>query len=74
MKPSTLKRIGEALWGSDYKVPMGEALNVSPRNIRRWANGTYQIPPTVASDLAPLLRKRATECETLAEKLEAVDV
>lgn len=64
-----LREVGEALYGSHWTAPLGEALDVADRTMRRWANGEFSIPDGIWPELAKLCRSRGRALERLAVKL-----
>lgn len=58
MTPTDLRRIGEALYGERWKVPLAGDLGVNRKTVQRWLNGHSAIPPEVAGELAALMRAR----------------
>lgn len=39
-----LTEIGQALYGRDWKAPLGRVLQVDDRTIRRWMAGSRRLP------------------------------
>lgn len=66
---SLLASIGEAMFGDHWMQPLGEALRVHKRTIRRWRDGDYPIPDGIWAELRELCWKRSTALETLARLL-----
>lgn len=54
---TTLARIGEALFGSQWQTDLARALGVSSRQVRRWAKGR-PIPTGAQDDLRGLMAER----------------
>ena len=66
MTPDLLREAGEALHGERGKAPLARALEVSERTVRRWADGTWNMPigsRDAVHDL--LLARRAAVAEVL---------
>jgi hypothetical protein len=61
-----LKNVGEALYGEHWMGRMADDLGVSDRSLRRWANGSVEIPQGVWEDLLELMRFRR---EALDDKI-----
>jgi transcriptional regulator with XRE-family HTH domain len=64
MTPLDLCIVGQTLYGPSWRAALADALGVSERTIRRWANGEFPIPEHVAGELAALCEGRAIEIET----------
>lgn len=66
MTPGTLRNYGQALYGPEWQTPLGDALGVSDRTIRRWVSGECRIPPNVASELTALVEAQARATQAAA--------
>jgi hypothetical protein len=73
MRPETLRDVGEALYGSEWKAPLATALDVNYRNVRRWAAGDKEIPPNIVGDLVDLCRQAQADLGELIRIMEADD-
>jgi hypothetical protein len=69
MTPTTLRLVGQTLYGPSWRAALAEALQVSPRTIRRWSTGEFPIPENVAGELAILCRTRGAELFSLVGDL-----
>jgi len=58
MTPELLHRIGRALYGKLYQVPLSNRLGVADRTVRRWLNGQFNIPAGIDAECAELLEER----------------
>lgn len=58
MTPDLFCRIGEALYGANWKGAMADDLDVSPRTVQRWGGGQYTVPDDVESFLGHLMEAR----------------
>lgn len=71
MTTELLRQIGEALYGAHFwSATLAEALDVSPRNMRRFANGTKEIPPGLAVPIRVLIAERQRLLVELAHQLD----
>ena len=59
----------EALFGSNYRGPLAEALGVHERSLRRWLGGEAEIPAGVWRDLERLMVERRRGLDRLIERL-----
>jgi hypothetical protein len=73
MKAELLNRIGEALFGAHATTGLCEALDVSPRAMRRWLNGTNEIPPRLVAEVRRLVTDRHATLAGLLRDLEQID-
>lgn len=73
MRPELLRQIGEALFGAHATTGLCEALNVSPRAMRRWLNGTNEIPPRLVVQLRDIVADRHATVTGLLRDLEQID-
>jgi hypothetical protein len=71
MTPTTLRLVGQTLYGPSWRAALAEALQVSPRTIRRWSTGEFPIPDSVADELATLCWAKGAELSNLAVKLSS---
>jgi hypothetical protein len=77
MTPTTLRMVGEALYGRRWQRPLAGDLGIPDRTVRRWVAGDSKIPARVSDQcLALLRRRRATvaraEAALYAERALAV--
>ena len=70
MSDRLIVEVGEALFGSHYRLELAAALNVNERTVRRWADGTIDMPPGAALDCLRLTQERAAALDALAERLK----
>lgn len=71
MTPSALLlAVGQALYGEQWQAPLGRAIGVSDRQIRRWISGEYDPPAGVWADLERLCSERR---QALAELMLYAD-
>lgn len=49
MTPATLRALAGAIYGAEWQTPLGAALGVSARTVRRWASGSAPVPDSVAA-------------------------
>jgi hypothetical protein len=69
MSSRLLKRVGEALYGPRWQTEVARDLDVSDRTVRRWVDGSYDVPDGVYVDLLALCQERAAELDDLIEML-----
>lgn len=65
-----LRRAAEIMYGPDWQSPLARDLEVSLRNVQRWAAGEIQ-PPDVRTELALICQRRAKQLAALADRLNA---
>jgi hypothetical protein len=79
LNQTTLRTIGEALYGPSWQTPLAAALishrtgrPIDLRTIQRWANGEFEIPqsPDLMKQLASLARTRGGRLKDLAKDLD----
>ena len=68
-----LQRVGEALFEANATAGLCEALNVSPRAMRRWLNGTNEIPPRLVAELRGIVADKIATLSGLARELDQID-
>jgi hypothetical protein len=64
-----LKRTGEALYGPRWQSDLARDLNVTDRTVRRWVEGTSNVPDRVYVDLLRLCEGRLLELDRLIKAL-----
>ena len=69
MSSRLLKRVGKALYGPRWQSEVARNLEVSDRTIRRWVDGSYDVPDGVYLELLGLCQERAAELDELIEVL-----
>jgi hypothetical protein len=69
MTPDLLRRVGQALYGQDWKTALARALDVNERSVRRWDDGASPIPGGVRGELLQLVGKRGGELIELQRDL-----
>ena len=67
-----LTAIGHALYGAQFHRAMSAALDVNPRQLRRWLDGEYTPPAGVCADLAAICAERREALATLAKAASEV--
>jgi len=63
-----LTECGQALFGNAWKSSLAEALNVDPRRITHWLDGTRPVPAGVWADIKLLAEQRKAEIVELINK------
>lgn len=71
MNVSTLKAIGEALWGPQFIAEMARQLGVARKTVTRWVGGEYNVPDVMADRLRKLMVARQTQLAKLITKVAA---
>jgi hypothetical protein len=66
-----LAEAGQMLFGQHWNSPLSDAINVHIRTVRRWANGTADMPPGAWEDIADLLDKLSADANLMADKIIA---
>jgi hypothetical protein len=64
-----LTNCGRALYGNAWKSSLADALNVDPRRITHWLDGTRHVPAGVWTDIKQLAEQRRTAIDSLISKL-----
>ena len=65
-----LHEIGAALYGEQWRTPLGRNLSVNERTIRRWAAGTDALPPGALREMRTICLERAARLVRLAAQIE----
>lgn len=65
MSSRLLKRCGEALYGPRWQSELARDLQVSDRTVRRWVDGSSDVPDGVYLDMLRLCNERAAELDDL---------
>jgi len=66
MSPADLRRIGHAMFGSGWREALAYELGVAVRVVERWESGTADMPASVWTEVADLLRYRTEMTEKVA--------
>lgn len=69
MSSRLLQRCGEALYGPRWQSDIARDLHVTDRTVRRWLDGSNDVPDGVYLDLQRLLTERAAEIDDLIDAL-----
>lgn len=64
-----LTMCGRALYGNAWKSSLAEALNVDPRRITHWLDGTRPVPVGIWTDIKQLAEQRKRQIDELVTKL-----
>lgn len=72
-----INKIGNALYGENWRAPIAKDLNINERTIRRYADGELAVNPKLIPELIDLINlniKDLMECKAmlLSEKLKAL--
>lgn len=65
MSSRLLKRCGEALYGPRWQSELARDLKVADRTVRRWVDGSSDVPDGVYLELLGLCNARAAELDDL---------
>jgi hypothetical protein len=64
MSPALLRRLGRALYGHGWHIPLGKALGIAPRTLQRWETGEAgPIPAGIWAEMRPLFAQRRAELD-----------
>ena len=69
MSPSTLKRLGMALFGTAWQTELGRALGVSRAAIVGWSKGRFMPRPKSVEAARVLITQRIAELKSLRQQL-----
>lgn len=69
LRHTLLVEAADTLFGPNHSRPLGEALGVNERTVRRWLNGDAEIPPGVWRDVERLAQERRQMLDDLIERL-----
>jgi hypothetical protein len=71
MKPdrSTVRIVGETLYGELWQSPLARDLPVAVRTMQRWVSGDFEIPRGVWAELASLCQARGAKLIDLSLEL-----
>lgn len=70
MTPETLRRVGKALYGTQYQTDLSLALNRNVRTIRAWLSGQNPIPADLRDDLRRVVHDKRSQLLEMLELLE----
>ena len=70
MNHTTLRAVGEALYGPRWQCELACELAVAERTMRRWAAGTADIPD-LRAELREIIARRRAVLQTLDRALAA---
>lgn len=65
-----LARIGETLYGTQWKVKMARDLGFSYRTVRRWEKNEYQVPEWAIRALFKRAQKKRKEVQEIESFLQ----
>lgn len=78
MTPELFRRVGEALYGPEWRMPLSRDLGVAYLTVRRWQSGAAPIPAGVVDELQGLVvaaDEEATErSRALAELVQEIEL
>lgn len=69
MTPDILSAIGAALYGEHWQAQLCADLGVTGRTMRRWLDGSRQIPAGVLADLKYIASERVGEINHAVKEL-----
>ena len=67
--PLALKKCGAALYGKNWKTPLGKQLNVNHRRIDKWLN-INTIPDGVWNEIIELLKQNKIDIDQVLSEIE----
>ena len=50
-----INKVGQALYGDNWRAPLAKALDVNERTVRRWEKGEIALPDTIKPELIKLI-------------------
>lgn len=68
LTPSSLEAIGRALYGRHWQTELAEALNVADRTVRRYLDGSREMPEWMPDELRKLAATRSGEIQAAIKK------
>jgi hypothetical protein len=71
MTPELFRQVGEALHGSEWRMPLSRDLGVNYLTIRRWQSAAAPIPPGVVDELRRLLVEKIADQTAVLAALQA---
>lgn len=63
-----INKIGQALYGDNWRAPLAKALDVNERTMRRWEKGEFSVNPEIKPELVKLIDQNIqslTECKIM---------
>jgi len=69
MTARLLKRCGQALYGPRWQSEVARHLKISDRTVRRWVDGSSDVPDGIYLELLGLCQERAAELDDLITML-----
>ena len=69
MSPTTLKRLGNALYGPQFQTSLAKALGVTREAVIGWMRGAYAPSPDRAIRAKELIGERMAELRSLKREL-----
>lgn len=66
---TTLREVGEALFGPTWQTAMAAELGIADRTLRRMLAGDSPVPDGIWCDIGALCRKRGAALDRWAERL-----
>jgi len=69
ISPDALARVGRALYGENWKMPLARDLDMSDRSLHYMADGSRGIHAGIVADLLAIIEARETELHEIAKEL-----
>lgn len=69
ISPDTFARVGRALYGDNWKMPLARDLDMSDRSLHYMADGSRGIHAGIVADLLALIETRERDTHELAKEL-----
>lgn len=67
--PEVLTRVGRALYGDQWQMPLARDLGMSDRSLRYMAKGERGIHAGIVADLVAILEARGLEVAAIVKEL-----
>jgi hypothetical protein len=64
-----LERVGEVLYGYQWKTDLARDLGINPRSMRRFASGEMPISRRFAPELIRIIQRRRADLQSLMREL-----
>ena len=69
LTPASLQTVASTIWGNQWVFMLARELDYNDRTVRRWMEGTRNIPPTLWPRLRARLIEHSTEALAMAMQL-----
>ena len=65
--PELFNRIGEAMYGGNWKRALADEMGVRQSSVQNWARGSNRIYPDIWESIAAVIARRQMELASLLE-------